>query len=115
MESNFAAMAIYENILQTIGNTPLVKINQLTKDFPCTVLAKVETTNPGNSIKDRMALGRFIEDCLDLNNTRITRMAIWEWSANVHVYCLCPANASTINDGAAWYLTKENTPAFLSY
>ncbi|MDA8629965.1 pyridoxal-phosphate dependent enzyme, partial [Bacteroidia bacterium] len=54
-------MAIYENILQTIGNTPLVKINQLTKDFPCTVLAKVETTNPGNSIKDRMAL-KMIED-----------------------------------------------------
>src|SRR5210317_1315057 len=61
VESNFAAMAIYENILQTIGNTPLVKINQLTKDFPCTVLAKVETTNPGNSIRDRMAL-KMIED-----------------------------------------------------
>jgi len=61
VESNFATMAIYENILQTIGNTPLVKINQLTKDFPCTVLAKVETTNPGNSIKDRMAL-KMIED-----------------------------------------------------
>ena len=54
-------MAYYENILQTIGNTPLVKINRITKDFPCTILAKVETTNPGNSIKDRMAL-KMIED-----------------------------------------------------
>jgi len=54
-------MAYFENILQTIGNTPLVKINRITKDFPCTVLAKVETTNPGNSIKDRMAL-QMIED-----------------------------------------------------
>ena len=44
------------NILQTIGNTPLIKINKITKDLPCTVLAKVEYFNPGNSIKDRMAL-----------------------------------------------------------
>ncbi len=54
-------MAYFENILQTIGNTPLVKINRITQDLPCTVLAKIETTNPGNSIKDRMAL-KMIED-----------------------------------------------------
>lgn len=54
-------MGYYNNILETIGNTPLVKINKITKDLPCTVLAKVETTNPGNSIKDRMAL-KMIED-----------------------------------------------------
>jgi cystathionine beta-synthase len=52
----------YSNtILETIGNTPLVKINNLTKDIPALVLAKVETFNPGNSIKDRMAL-KMIED-----------------------------------------------------
>ena len=44
------------NILETIGNTPLIKINNITKDLPCTVLAKVEYFNPGNSIKDRMAV-----------------------------------------------------------
>ena len=44
------------NILETIGNTPLIKLNKLTRDLPCTVLAKVEYFNPGNSIKDRMAL-----------------------------------------------------------
>ena len=44
------------SILDTIGNTPLIKLNKITKDFPCTVLAKVEYFNPGNSIKDRMAL-----------------------------------------------------------
>mgnify|MGYP003333965190 FL=1 len=49
------------NILETIGNTPLVKINKLTADLPCLVLAKYETFNPGNSVKDRMAL-RMIED-----------------------------------------------------
>ncbi|UAY53361.1 pyridoxal-phosphate dependent enzyme [Ferruginibacter albus] len=44
------------NILETIGNTPLIKLNKITKVLPCTVLAKVEYFNPGNSIKDRMAL-----------------------------------------------------------
>ena len=44
------------NILETIGNTPLIKLNKVTRDLPCTVLAKVEYFNPGNSIKDRMAL-----------------------------------------------------------
>ncbi len=54
-------MAYFRNILETIGNTPLVKLNKITADLPCTVLAKIETTNPGNSIKDRMAL-KMIED-----------------------------------------------------
>lgn len=57
----FADMKFYNNILETIGNTPLVKLNRLTKDVKATVLAKVETTNPGNSVKDRMAL-QMIED-----------------------------------------------------
>jgi cystathionine beta-synthase len=51
----------YNNILETIGHTPLVRLNKVTKDIPATILAKIETTNPGNSIKDRMAL-KMIED-----------------------------------------------------
>lgn len=51
----------YNNILETIGNTPLVKLNKTVKDVSATVLAKIETTNPGNSVKDRMAL-KMIED-----------------------------------------------------
>jgi cystathionine beta-synthase len=54
-------MEYAKNILETIGNTPLVKLNTLTKDLPCLVLAKYETFNPGNSTKDRMAL-KMIED-----------------------------------------------------
>ncbi|HVW97304.1 MAG TPA: pyridoxal-phosphate dependent enzyme [Mucilaginibacter sp.] len=46
----------YNNILETVGNTPMVKLNKVTRDIPAMVLAKIETTNPGNSIKDRMAL-----------------------------------------------------------
>ena len=51
----------HNNILETIGNTPMVKLNNVVKDIPAIVLAKIETTNPGNSIKDRMAL-KMIED-----------------------------------------------------
>jgi cystathionine beta-synthase len=49
-------MDIKQHILETIGNTPLIKLNKITKDLPCQVVAKVDYFNPGNSIKDRMAL-----------------------------------------------------------
>jgi len=49
------------NILETIGNTPLVKINKITADIPALVLGKIETFNPGHSIKDRMAV-KMIDD-----------------------------------------------------
>ncbi len=54
-------MKVYNNILETIGNTPLVKFNKLTEGIDATVLAKIESFNPGNSVKDRMAL-KMIED-----------------------------------------------------
>lgn len=54
-------MEYAENILETIGNTPMVKMNTLVSELPCLVLAKYETFNPGNSVKDRMAL-QMIED-----------------------------------------------------
>ncbi len=50
-----------ENILGTIGNTPLVKLNKITKQVDALVLAKVETFNPGSSVKDRMAV-KMVED-----------------------------------------------------
>lgn len=49
------------NILETIGNTPLVRLNKITKVVPALVLAKIESFNPGNSVKDRMAL-KMVED-----------------------------------------------------
>jgi cystathionine beta-synthase len=53
---------ICNSILDAIGNTPLVRVNRITRDVtPADVLVKVETFNPGNSIKDRMAV-RMIED-----------------------------------------------------
>ncbi len=49
------------NILEAIGNTPLVRLNKVAEGIKATVYAKIETFNPGNSIKDRMAL-KMIED-----------------------------------------------------
>ncbi len=49
-------MKYYENILETIGNTPLIKLNTLTQGIKATVLAKVEAFNPGGSIKDRIGI-----------------------------------------------------------
>ena len=57
-------MKYYNNILETIGNTPLIKLNKITRDVKATVLAKVEYFNPGNSVKDRMAL-KMVEDAED--------------------------------------------------
>ena len=54
-------MQYANNILETIGNTPLVKLNKITSEVKGLVLAKVESFNPGNSVKDRMAL-KMIED-----------------------------------------------------
>jgi len=54
-------MKYANNILETIGNTPLVKLNKVTKEVDALVLAKVETFNPGNSVKDRMAV-KMVED-----------------------------------------------------
>lgn len=51
----------YSNILETIGNTPLVRLNKVTSEIPATVLAKVDSFNPGNSIKDRIAL-KMVDD-----------------------------------------------------
>lgn len=52
---------IYNSIVETIGNTPMVRLNKVVRGIKGTVLAKVEYFNPGNSTKDRMAI-KMIED-----------------------------------------------------
>ena len=49
-------LRVYDDILQTIGKTPLVRLNRLGRGLPCPIYAKVEFFNPGGSIKDRIAL-----------------------------------------------------------
>src|SRR5499427_9490578 len=46
----------FESILDTIGRTPLVRLRAVARDLPCAVLAKMETFNPGGSVKDRIGL-----------------------------------------------------------
>ena len=52
---------VFNNVLEAIGDTPMIRINRITKGIKASVFAKIETVNPGNSIKDRMAV-RMIED-----------------------------------------------------
>jgi cystathionine beta-synthase len=52
---------VFDDVLGVIGDTPLVRLNRVTREVAATVYAKLETVNPGNSIKDRMAV-RMIED-----------------------------------------------------
>ena len=52
---------IYDNILQTIGNSPIIRLNKIMKDVAADVVVKFDASNPGNSIKDRIAL-KIVED-----------------------------------------------------
>ena len=52
---------IYNNVLETIGETPLIKLNRLTQSTNATVVAKLESRNPGGSVKDRICLSMIVE------------------------------------------------------
>ena len=54
-------MKYYNNLAELIGNTPMVLLNRITKELPCKVLAKYETFNPGNSVKDRIGLKMILD------------------------------------------------------
>ena len=54
-------MSYFSNLTESIGNTPLVLLNHITKELPCQVWAKYETFNPGNSVKDRIGLKMIID------------------------------------------------------
>lgn len=51
----------FNNILEAIGRTPLVRINRITNEFPCNVYAKCEFLNPGGSVKDRIGYNMVLE------------------------------------------------------
>ena len=52
---------IFNNVLETIGKTPLIRLNRLTAGLKCTVVAKLESRNPGGSVKDRICLSMITE------------------------------------------------------
>lgn len=55
------ALRVYDNILETIGNTPLVRLHKIDRDLACPLYAKVEFFNPGGSVKDRIGLNIITE------------------------------------------------------
>jgi len=54
-------MSYYNSLTESIGNTPMVILNNITKSLPCPVWAKYETFNPGNSVKDRIGLNMILD------------------------------------------------------
>ncbi|NUM43405.1 MAG: cystathionine beta-synthase [Anaerolineales bacterium] len=50
------SLQVYDNVVQTIGRTPLVRLSRIGADLPCSLYAKVEFFNPGGSVKDRIGL-----------------------------------------------------------
>ena len=80
-------MKIAKNILETIGNTPLVRLNKIVKDVDATVLAKVEFFNPGSSVKDRMAL-KMVEDAESDGRLRPGGTIVEGTSGNTGMGCL---------------------------
>ena len=52
---------IYNNVLETIGKTPLVRLNKITEGLKCTIVGKLESRNPGGSVKDRICLSMIVE------------------------------------------------------
>ena len=97
---------IYENLADTFGNTPLVKLNRLGKGLPGTVLVKMESFNPGGSVKDRAALSMILEGersgklrpgmtILDATSGNTGIAYAWIGAALGYPVTLClPANAS---------------------
>ncbi|MBM4423738.1 MAG: cystathionine beta-synthase [Chloroflexi bacterium] len=59
--TSLAAQRVYDSILDTIGNTPLVRLNRVTQGLKCRMCAKVEFFNPGGSVKDRIGLAMIEE------------------------------------------------------
>jgi len=75
---------IYENVLRTIGQTPQVRLNKLGKDTKATILAKLESRNPGGSVKDRICLS-MIEEAEKQNLLKPSSVIIEPTSGNTGI------------------------------
>lgn len=84
-------MQYSKSILDTIGKTPLVKLNKVVAEIPALVLAKVESFNPGNSIKDRMAL-KMIENAETNGSLKPGGTIIETTSRNIEIGLVLAAN-----------------------
>ena len=77
---------IHDSILDTIGGTPLVRLNSLTKDLGAEVLVKVESFNPANSVKDR--IGKAIIDAAEASGERMSGLQCLHQTSPAHRRCI---------------------------
>ena len=82
---------IYDNILQVVGNTPVVKLNRIGADLPVEIFGKCEFLNPGGSVKDRIGV-RMIEGLEDSGRLKSTTTVIEPTSGNTGIG-LCMSSA----------------------
>lgn len=90
---------IYNNIIETIGNTPLVRINRMAKDVAPTLYAKLEYFNPGGSVKDRIGMAmiqKVEEEGLINENTRIVEPTSGNTGIGIAVVCASKGYSLTI-------------------
>ncbi len=83
---------IYNNILETIGNTPLVRLNKLADQSKCEIIAKIESFNPAGSIKDRTAsfmLSNAEKEGLINKETLIVEPTSGNTGIGLAMYCAC--------------------------
>src|SRR6478735_2621101 len=85
-------MAIKENVLAAIGNTPLIKLKRASEETGCTILGKAEFMNPGHSVKDRAALG-IITDAIDRGELRPGGLIVEGTAGNTGIGLAIVANA----------------------
>ena len=85
-------MKIYNNITETIGSTPLVKLNRITGDSGAEIVAKLESFNPGGSVKDRIAVSMILKARQD-GLLRETSTIIEPTSGNTGIGLACAAAA----------------------
>ena len=85
-------MDIRDSVLAAIGNTPLIKLRRASEETGCTILGKAEFMNPGQSVKDRAALG-IITDAIDRGELRPGGLVVEGTAGNTGIGLAIVANA----------------------
>ena len=93
-------MTYFEDIIQSVGNTPLVRLNRMARGLPALVLAKVESFNPGGSSKDRIGLSMIEEaEALTVGNRALELIFAFNYGARDELVRAVRAVASEVKNG----------------
>ena len=99
---------IYQNILETIGNTPLVKINRMNKNKNVKIYVKLEGQNPAGSIKDRIAL-KMIEEAEKTGELNHEKTILEATSGNTGIGLALAASIKAFRNYHELFLKIEET------